>query len=532
MLKVLLKKQFTEIFRAWFYDAKKNKARSKASTAFSIGLFLFLMIVVVGGMMAFLSFALCAAMAEAGVEWLYFSLIGLMSVLLGTFGSVFSTYSGLYLAKDNDLLLSMPIPVGYIMVSRLLGVYLMGLLYAAVCFLPGMLVYLIMMPFRLAALLGTVWLFFLVSLIVLFLSCLLGWVVAKLSMKLKNKSIMTVFLALLAIGLYYFFYFKAQSVIADLVANAAVYGEKIRGAAYPVYLFGRVGQGDALAVLIVSAVVFALCGGMWLLLSRTFLHIATAKGGVSRKAYRASAVHVRSLGATLLGKEFARFTGSPNYMLNCGIGILLMPIAGVVLIIKGRALAGLLAEALPGMPGIVAVLLCAVLCMLASTVTTAAPSVSLEGKNLWLLHSLPIPAYEALLAKLRVQWILTLVPMLPCLAGMVVALWDMPLCLALSLLFAVVFSVVFGLASLFFGLKFPNVTWTNEIVPIKQSGAVLLAVFTPWIFALLFGAGFFLVGRFFPAEGYLAAFILVFAGVGIALYSWMRRKGTEILSAL
>ena len=29
MLKLLLKKQFLEIFQVYFYDAKKNKARSK-----------------------------------------------------------------------------------------------------------------------------------------------------------------------------------------------------------------------------------------------------------------------------------------------------------------------------------------------------------------------------------------------------------------------------------------------------------------------------------------------------------------------
>ena len=63
--------------------------------------------------------------------------MGLLAVLLGAFGSVFNTYSGLYLSKDNDLLLSMPIPVRSIMVSRLLGVYLMGLMYSGVVMLPG-----------------------------------------------------------------------------------------------------------------------------------------------------------------------------------------------------------------------------------------------------------------------------------------------------------------------------------------------------------------------------------------------------------
>lgn len=61
------------------------------------------------------------------MDWLYFALMGLLAILLGSFGSVFNTYSGLYLAKDNDLLLSMPIPVNAIMGARLLSVYLLGL---------------------------------------------------------------------------------------------------------------------------------------------------------------------------------------------------------------------------------------------------------------------------------------------------------------------------------------------------------------------------------------------------------------------
>ena len=40
---------------------------------------------------------------------------------MGAFGSVFNTYSSLYLAKDNDLLLSLPIPLRVIISSRLLS---------------------------------------------------------------------------------------------------------------------------------------------------------------------------------------------------------------------------------------------------------------------------------------------------------------------------------------------------------------------------------------------------------------------------
>ena len=141
MLSVLLKKQLTEIFRNYFYNPKTNKARSKAAVAAYIVLFAVLMVVILGGMFTVLS---------AGLDWLYFALMALLATLLGAFGSVFNTYSGLYLAKDNDLLLSMPIPVNTLMASRLLGVYLMGLMYSGVVMLPAVIVYWVATPARCA----------------------------------------------------------------------------------------------------------------------------------------------------------------------------------------------------------------------------------------------------------------------------------------------------------------------------------------------------------------------------------------------
>ena len=122
MIKLLVKKQLTEIFRSYFYDAKKNKARSRASTIGFIVLFVLLMAGLLGGMFTWLSLSLCGDFAAMQLGWLYFDLLGGLGILLGAFGSVFNTYAGLYLAKDNDLLLSLPIPVRAMMASRLLGV--------------------------------------------------------------------------------------------------------------------------------------------------------------------------------------------------------------------------------------------------------------------------------------------------------------------------------------------------------------------------------------------------------------------------
>ena len=99
MLKVLLKKQLAEVFRSYFYDAKKNKMRSKLAIAGWIVFFFVIMVGVLGGMFTFLSLSLCGSLVTAELGWLYFFLMGSISILLGAFGSVFNTYAGLYLAK-------------------------------------------------------------------------------------------------------------------------------------------------------------------------------------------------------------------------------------------------------------------------------------------------------------------------------------------------------------------------------------------------------------------------------------------------
>ena len=85
MLKLLVKKQLTEIFRAYIYDAKKNRARSKAATIGYIVFFVLLMVGVIGGMFTTLSLTMCRSMAEAGMSWFYFAIMGLMAILLGAF---------------------------------------------------------------------------------------------------------------------------------------------------------------------------------------------------------------------------------------------------------------------------------------------------------------------------------------------------------------------------------------------------------------------------------------------------------------
>ena len=530
MLKTLVKKQLMEIFRSYFYNAKTNKKRSAAGIAAYIALFAVLMVGVMGGIFAALSVALCAPLTQAGMGWLYFALMGLLSIFLGAFGSVFNTYSGLYFARDNDLLLSLPIPVRTLMASRLLSVYLMGLMYSAVVIVPAIVVYWVTVSASLKPVLGGVLLTALISIFVLTLSCALGWVVAKIGRKLKHKSIITVIVSLAGLGIYYFFVFRVQTAIEQLIGNAALYGEKIRGSAYPIYVFGAAGTGDGVSMLLTAAVVLALFTLMWAVLSRSFLQITTASGGAGKAVYREKTARRQSVDAALFRKELARFTASPNYILNCGLGILLLPVAGILLLWKGGEAVSLL-NMVFGANGSAEVLLCTGICTIASMNDMATPSVSLEGKSLWLAQSLPVAPRQVLRAKLRMQLVLTAIPALVPIVCMAVILPLTPM-LALAAVTALAYIVFSACLGLTLGVKRASFTWTNELMPIKQNLAVAIAMFGGWAYALALAGLYLWQGWKLGASTYLALFAAATLLAAALLHRWLGTKGAQHFASL
>lgn len=533
MLKLLVKKQLSEIFRAYFYDAKKNKARSKVSTIMFMLWFAVIMTGVLGGIFTMLSRKLCAPMAALDMGWMYFALMGLLAILLGIFGSVFNTFSGLYLAKDNDLLLSMPIPVSAILASRLISVYIMGLMYSAVVIIPAWIVYMVTAGVNIQNLFGGMILTLLISVIVMTLSCLFGYVVAKVSLKLKHKSMITVLVSLLFIGAYYFFYFKAQNMITDLLANLTVYGEKVKGSAYLIFAFGSVGVGDVKATLIMFALVAVTFLMMWFLISKSFLQVATSTGKVSKVVYHKKTMKQESVTKALLFREFKHFTSSPGYMLNSGLGIFLMPICAVAILWKGRKLFTMLNGMFGSQDGTVLLLVTIMLCGLISMDIMTAPSISLEGKSLWIAQSLPVTPWQVLRAKLDMQLILNSIPVMLCVICMAVVFsfkigqFVMMILQVLSYVFVM---AVFGL---FMGVIKPVLTWTNELTPIKQSASVMITMFGGFGYTALLFIGYMVFpGYTLGYMLYIGIFIVVNVVVGLTLYIWLKTKGCDRFAEL
>ena len=94
-------------------------------------------------------------------------------------------------------------------------------------------------------------------------------------------------------------------------------------------------------------------------------------------------------------------------MLNSGLGVLFLLAAAIVLVIKRDMVLDVLAQ-MPELASSLPVFLAlAIGGMLGMTLFTPS-SVSLEGKNLWILQSMPVSGAQVLRAKLRMADLLTL----------------------------------------------------------------------------------------------------------------------------
>lgn len=285
------------------------------------------------------------------------------------------------------------------------------------------------------------------------------------------------------------------------------------------------------SMLIFTGIVGAFFALVYVILSRSFLGIATSNRGTVKVQYKERFTEKKSISQALLGKELKRFLGSSNYMLNCGLGIVIMFVGAVALLIKADVVRTMIHEILRNQE-ITALIAAAAICMFTSMNDITAPSVSLEGNNLWLVQVFPISAKQVLMAKLKLHLILTLVPAAVLTAAVEwVIKPSVPFAVMIPLASAA-FIVLMAEFGLFMNLKMPNLTWTSEIVPIKQSLNVMIALFGGWAVVVGLAAAYYFLRNVLSPLAYLMAATVVIAVVDVILLRWICGKGARIFETL
>ena len=140
LFRALLQKQLREQGAFLRRSARTGKQRSMVGKILFGELYAVVVLTLMGSFGA-MAWPLGELLLPRGLDAVYFLPMELLALLVGVLAGALSSYSSLFQAKDNDLLLAMPIPPWMIFVVRLLGLYSTALFYMMIAWVPTEIVY-------------------------------------------------------------------------------------------------------------------------------------------------------------------------------------------------------------------------------------------------------------------------------------------------------------------------------------------------------------------------------------------------------
>jgi ABC-2 type transport system permease protein len=268
-------------------------------------------------------------------------------------------------------------------------------------------------------------------------------------------------------------------------------------------------------------------------MSKSFILLTTTKRGAKKIRYRAKPLKAAGVSLSLLKRELRHFLSNPMLILNMSLASIFVLLAGLVLLVKPDLIKPVLTQLGAVLPGVSPPLLCAVLLTSVACLNTAAAAlVSLEGKSLWILQSLPVRPVDILTAKVNLHLTVCGAPVLLsslcCGFAFGGGLADVALLLALPLLF----SVLMGFAGVTLNLLLPKFDWLSELQPAKQGMAVMLTMFGAMALVIVLALLYIFVFSAADLRLFLTAVAFLAALGSALLYLYLSRAGARRFAGL
>lgn len=414
-------------------------------------------------------------------------LITISSLLIFVFG-ILKAGSVLFRKEGYDILCALPVSDSAVVISRLLKMYVEDLLMVLAVLLPGLSVYAWQirpdMRFYLAVISG-IWS---IPFLPITASVFIGTLITGISSRMRRKSLIAAGLSILAVlGLMYGSCRLSAiegSVSLDMLKNLSGIVMTQLERIYPpaIWLGMAIIRGDALKSAGCTALSFAVFAAAAAGISLFFRNICqNLFGSTAKHNYQIGELKADAVLSALCKREFRRYFSSSVYVTNTIIGpILGCVLSGALLVTGPEKLQSLfpipidLGRAIPFLTAGVF-----------SMLTTTATSISMEGKNWWIVKSLPLSVKNILDAKILMNLLLLLPFYLLSELLLIFALrpgagelFSLVLIPAVVLLFSCVYGITIN-------LHFPVLEWENEVRIVKQSASSMIGGMGGFILAIL-----------------------------------------------
>lgn len=452
-------------------SSQHRKAGKKASSGLGV---LFLLAAVCLYISGVYSFMLAGAFADAGYLDLVYTLM-ITSAAGGSFlFCLFNAAGFVFGGKDTDFLLSLPVKDVFLVLSRVMALYLENLFFSF-CFLAPAVAAVIWAggPIASSVLMGVLVLL-LVPLLPSAAALLAAYFVSWFESRGRYRTLVRTVGYLAFFGLTMVGSLKLNMSLESALLNV---GDLALAMRQTLGLF-HLGADAMYSGNFVSLLWFALFCVLPFVLIVFLLSVAFRPlvGKLSGKAfstnYKLTEQKANSAFAALYKKELHRYINSTMYLMNTAIGMFIMVggciamlFSPVTVITVSTAMGDLFLPLLALAGGVMAAMSC-----------ITSPSISLEGNRLWVLKAAPILEKTIFDAKLALQLTVTWPAFLLCgillAAGGFISLSES----ILLVLLCGIASAIIGELGLLCNLKLPKLDGANDTVIVKQSASVLLAM--------------------------------------------------------
>ena len=446
-------------------------------------------------------------------------LIMLSSIMVFAF-AIFKAGSVIFQQNAYDILCSLPVSQMVIVVSRYARMYVENLIVTLLIMMPGLMVYGVLVKpavgFYLMGIVITVF----IPVLPITVATFLGALVTAIASRMKHKSLVNAGLSVLMVvgilGLMPEMVMLEEEFSMEMLENLLGMVQSAIETLFP----PAVWMGNAMLGKGLLACVLYMLGAL-ILFVLTMLFISANYRSISQRLYRTIAKHdykmqtmtKNSVLNALLKREVKRYFASSVYVTNTIIGpVLAVVFAGTLVAVDMEEM-----QQMMGLPvdisGAVPFILAGIFCMMGTSCT----SISMEGKEWWIVKSLPLRTKDILDSKLLFNLLLDapfyLVSEVLLVIGLRPAFTELMWLLVIPVV-CVLFSCVWGL---FINIKMPKFNWDNEVDVVKQSASAAVGGLGAFLVVLVCAVPVFLVPVAY-ADLTKGMVCVVLGGVTILLY--------------
>ena len=428
------------------------------------------------------SIATCIGYGMSGLIESAPVMCALVISMLAFFFTVFKTNGYLFQFREYDMLMALPFEARTVAACKFLYMYVQSLPWYLSISFAMMIGYGYFV--RPAVIVYPVWILlsFFLPVIPMLAAAFLGFLIAKVSAGFRKTNIIQTILTMA----FVIFCFSLRFIIEDLFKNNKVEEtletiSEVTGNAARVYLpagwfSDAVTKLDIVGMLLLVGVSALLFGIVFVVVGNSYRNINSAlKSHAAAKNFRMKAQRKRSVVQAIAFKEFKRMTGTSVYMVNGGLGVVLASLLGIVTLVIGfDRIIAIVTQGAPIDASMLqpAIPFIAYFCI--GMMATTACSPSLEGKNYWIVQSLPIEKKTLYQGKMLFNMYLTVPFMLFSVLCFCISaktpLFDTVLYLLLGVVLCA-FSTAWGCVC---GIRHMRLDWENDVEVSKQGSAVTI----------------------------------------------------------